>query len=84
MKQKNKMNISTKIVLASIVFTTIFTIVAICTQFITGEELSSTLITCVFSYWGVELGSLAAIKRKKLDIGYQNNDDELCDEGVDE
>ena len=73
MQQKTKMNASTKIVIASIVFTTIFTIVAIVTQFITGQELSSTLITSVFAYWGTELISLAAIRRKKLDIGYSND-----------
>lgn len=81
-KNKEKLSTSTKIVLASIIFTTIFTIVAIITQFITGEELSSTLITCVFAYWGVELGSLAAIKRKKLDIGYTDSVEEFYEENT--
>lgn len=82
MKQEKKMNTSTKIVIASIVFTTIFIIVAIVTQFVTGQELSPTLITCVFAYWGVELGSLAAIRRKKLDVGYNSAipEEEFCEE----
>lgn len=82
MKQKKKMNTSTKIVIASIIFTTIFTIVAIVTQFITGEELSSTLITCVFAYWGTELISLAAIRSKKLAVGYNSEipEEEFCED----
>lgn len=84
MKQK-KMSTSTKIVLASIIFTTIFTIVAIVTQFVTGQELSSTLIGCVFAYWGTELISLAAIKHKKLGVGYTSeSSEEGCCEDIEE
>lgn len=75
------MNISTKIVLTSIIFTTIFTIVAIIVQVVTGQELSSTLISCVFGYWSIELGSLAMIRRKKLDVGYSNNEETYEEEG---
>ncbi len=44
----------------------IFTIIAIVYQFVTGQELSSTLITCFFSSMGGELLMLCMIKRLKL------------------
>lgn len=84
MKQKKKMDTSMKIVLTSIIFTTIFTIIAIAIQIMTGQELSSTLITCVFGYWGVELGSLAMIRRKKLETGYTHNEEQFEDEFIEE
>lgn len=77
------MSTSNKIILASIIFTTLFTIVAVVTQYVTGQELSSTLITCVFAYWGTEMISLCAIRRKKLDVGYGENY-ESCNESYEE
>lgn len=47
----------------------LFTIVAIVYQFATGQELSSTLITCFFSSMGGELLMLCMIKRLKLKRG---------------
>lgn len=82
-----KMSTSNKIILTSIIFTTAFTIIAIIMQFVTLQEMSPTLTTCVFGYWAVELGSLAMIRRKKLDVGYQNeniNEEEFIEEGVEE
>lgn len=81
-KKKKKMDTSTKIVIASIIFTTIFTIVAIIVQILTGQELSPTLITCVFAYWGTELIGLVAIRRKKLDVGYNSTipEEDFCED----
>lgn len=77
--KSKKISTSTLIVIASIIFTTVFTVIAIITQFVTGQELSPTLTTCIFAYWGVELGSLAAIRRKKLDV-YGNYEEEEGEE----
>lgn len=88
MNQKKKMTTSNKIILTSVIFTTIFTIVAIVMQFVTLQEMSPTLTTCVFGYWAVELGSLAMIRRKKLDVGYQSEEkfyeEEIIEEGVED
>lgn len=58
-----------KYVIFSFTNVIIFTIVAIIYQFVTGGELSSTLITCFFSLFGGELLMLCMIKRLKLKKG---------------
>lgn len=55
-----------KYVIFSLTSLMIFTIIAIVYQFICGQELSSTLITCFFSSMGGELLMLCMIKRLKL------------------
>ena len=50
----------------------IFTIIALAYQFVTHEELSSTLITCFFACFGGELLMLCMIKRLKLKRGDSN------------
>ena len=47
----------------------IFTIIALVYQFYTGNEISSTLITCFFGVFGGELLMLCMIKRLKLKRG---------------
>lgn len=66
---KKKMSALDKYVIFSLSALIIFTIVAIVTQFVTNEELSSTLITCFFASFGGELLMLAMIKRLKLQKG---------------
>lgn len=41
-------------------------------QYFTQIEVSPTLTTAWFSFWGVELVSLAAIKTSKIKHGYDN------------
>lgn len=53
-----------------------FTIVAVAFQFITGQELSSTLIAANHAAFGGELFQLAMIKKHKLKKGEE--DDEFC------
>lgn len=55
-----------KYVIFSLTCLIIFTITAILYQIISGQELSSTLITCFFSTYGGELLMLCLIKRLKL------------------
>ena len=55
-----------KYVIFSLTSLMIFTIIAIVYQFISGQELSPTLITCFFSSMGGELLMLCMIKRLKL------------------
>ena len=77
------MSVSNRIVLTSVIFTTLFTIIGIIMQFVIQQEISPTLTTCVFAYWAVELGSLAMIKRQKLKVNQDSNLKEIT-EGVNE
>ena len=52
----------------------IFTIVAIWVQFKTGTELSSTLITCFYAFFGTELVTLASIKKAEMKFKDLDND----------
>ena len=56
----------------------IFTGVAVWLQFVTGVELSSTLIACFFTFMGSELAMLCSIKKTKVKNDYNtlNNNSE--------
>ena len=71
--KKKKLSALDKYVIFSLSALIIFTIVAIVTQFVTNEELSSTLITCFFASFGGELLMLAMIKRLKLQKGERDD-----------
>lgn len=62
-----------KYVIFSLANIVIFTLIAIIYQWISGQELSSTLVTCFFSCFGGELLLLAMIKRLKLRRGGGND-----------
>ena len=63
---KNKLSALDKYVIFSFANIIIFTIIALIYQFLTSEELSSTLIISFFGVFGGELLLLAMIKRLKL------------------
>lgn len=48
-----------------------YTVASFLLQYVSGVEISSTLTTCWFSFWGAELVSLAAIKTSK--VKHNNN-----------
>ena len=54
----------------------IFTGVAVWLQFVTGVELSSTLIACFFTFMGSELAMLCSIKKTKVKNDYNKNNSE--------
>lgn len=56
------MKTSTKVVIAAIVCNILYTAAAFVLQFVTQLEISPTLTTCWFAFWGVEVGALAGIK----------------------
>ena len=68
-KKKKSLSDLDKYVIFSFTNIIIFSIIAIVYQFITGGELSSTLITCFFACFGGELLMLCMIKRLKLKKG---------------
>lgn len=68
-----KLSALDKYVIFSLANIVIFTLIAIIYQWISGQELSSTLVTCFFSCFGGELLLLAMIKRLKLRRGGGND-----------
>lgn len=65
MKKKNKkMGFSNFVVIVAILNITIFTIALFWVTFL-GFVLSDTAITCFFSFWGIEMLSLAGIRKSK-------------------
>lgn len=63
-----------KYVIFSLSALIIFTITAIVYQFITQQELSTTLISCFFASFGGELLMLCLIKRLKIKKGDTDNE----------
>lgn len=70
---KPKMKTSNKVLLASILAVVLFTIACMYIQYVTSVEISSTLITLWFSFWTVEIVSLAGIKVSKVFKEYQSS-----------
>lgn len=52
----------------------IYTIVAVIIQIFTEQELSTTLTTCFFAFFGGEVFLLAMIKKLKLKEGKKNDE----------
>lgn len=58
---------------------TMIILFAVCTfllAYLTGTEISSTLVTAWFSFWGAEIVSLTAIKIGKVKYNYEQNQEE--------
>lgn len=70
LKQKKKINTSKVVLVAAIFSNIVFTVAAFILQFKTSVEISSTLTTCWFTFWAVEVAALAGIKITKT----KNND----------
>ena len=68
-KKKKGLSDLDKYVIFSFSNIIIFTIIALVYQFLTDNEISSTLITCFFACFGGELLMLCMIKRLKLKKG---------------
>lgn len=63
---KSKVSTSNKVLTSSIMAVILFTIVCLYIQYTTSTEVSSTLITLWYSFWTVEIVSLAGIKISKV------------------
>lgn len=74
MKKKLK-KVSNLVLIAAVTAVVGYGITATIVQVITGVELSPTLTTAWFSFWGVEIIALAAIKNCKV----KHNADETED-----
>lgn len=63
--KKNNKSFAKKLIPWIITAVVIYTLAAFILQFYNGTEISPTLTTAYFSFWGVELISLATIKNNK-------------------
>jgi len=68
----NKMKTSNKILITAIIAIITFTVACLYIQCITNMEVSSTLITLWYSFWTVEVVSLAGIKMSKVKHNYSS------------
>lgn len=69
---KKKMKTSNKVLIISIIAVTLYTIADFALQYFTNIEVSPTLTTAWFAFWGSEIIALAAIKTSKVKHGYDN------------
>lgn len=71
---RKKKKFSKIIVVFSVVLILVYTISAFILQFVAGVEVSSTLTTCFYTFWAVEMLSLAGVKARK--VKYENTYEE--------
>ena len=77
--KKRKLRKSDYVLFASVAAIIGYTIAAIVVQLITCTELSSTLTTCWYSFWTVEIITLAGIKITNVKHGEDNVSDDNID-----
>lgn len=68
--ESKKRKTSNIMLAVSIVCILAYTIASLTIQYFTGMEVSSTLTTCFYTFWGSELFFLAGIKGAKVIKGY--------------
>ena len=74
----SKIKTSNKVLLSSIIAIVLFTIACLYIQYTTSIEVSSTLITFWYTFWTVEIVSLAGIKVTKVIKNY-NSKETFCE-----
>jgi hypothetical protein len=71
-RKRRKMKTATKVLIVSVINIVWFTVAAIVLQFKTSVELSSTLITCWYTFWTCEIFAIAGIRISKVLKGDNN------------
>lgn len=74
MRKRKKRHFANYIVFLSIFAVTTFTIAAFLLQFNGLMEISTTLTTCWFAFWTVEIVALASIRNKKTKQNYKEKE----------
>jgi hypothetical protein len=80
---KNKKKVSNIMLVISCIMITLYAAADFALQYFTQIEVSPTLTTAWFSFWGGELACLAGIKITKVIKG-ESSDTETYDESFDE
>lgn len=83
MANKPKKKVSNIMLVVICVMIICYAIANFVLQYFTQIEVSPTLTTAWFSFWGVELVSLTAIKTSKIKHG-QDNDNVVAEEEIEE
>lgn len=71
-----KAKTSNIVLVISIIAVTLYAIADFLLQYFANIEVSPTLTGCWFTFWGVEIISLAAIKTSKVKHGQDNTNEE--------
>lgn len=79
---KKLKKVSNIVLIAACVAVVSYATVAVIAHFVTGFELSPTLTTAWFSFWGVEIIALATIKNCKT--RHSSDSEEFSDTDTDE
>lgn len=74
------MKISNIMLVVIIIAVTLYAAADFCLQYFAGVEVSPTLTTCWFAFWGTEIISLAAIKTSKVKHNYKKEEPSSNDE----
>lgn len=78
-----KIKTSNKILIVAVLAVLLFSIACLYIQYETGMEVSSTLITLWYSFWTVEIVSLAGIKVTKVLKDNKSTSDYSIEEDID-
>ena len=79
-KQKVKRKVSNIMLVLICTMIILYTAANFALQYFTTIEVSPTLTTAWFSFWGVELIALTAIKTTKVKHGQDTTEEELTDQ----
>ena len=74
-KQKKKRKVSNTMLTISVIIILIYTVAAFILQYRIGVEISPTLTTSVYAFFGGELLFVTGIKISKVVTGYDSNND---------
>ena len=75
-KQKTKKKVSNIMLVIICIMIILYTVANFALQYFAEVEVSPTLTTAWFAFWGAELVSLAAIKTSKVKHGDKNTEEE--------
>ena len=70
-----KKKTSTVMLILICIMIILYTVANFALQYFTTIEVSPTLTTAWFAFWGTELVALAAIKNQKVKYNYDNNNE---------
>lgn len=74
-KRKKKIPTRTKLVWFCVVMITLYTIAAVWLQFVTQVEVSTTLTTCFYGFFSIELWNISRITINRTKNGYYSKTD---------
>ena len=72
---KDKKKVSNIMLVLIVIAIVLYTIADFVLQYFTSIEVSPTLTTCWFAFWGTEIIALAAIKTSKVKHNKDNTED---------